>query len=315
MLALGLSAIAACNAHAQAWPSKPLHVIIGTTPGNAVDVIPRTVFAQLSPELGQPIVVENRPGAGATIGAAAVARAAPDGHTILVASSAHTFAPAAYSNLSYDTVRDFSAVLPLGSLPNVLVVSPARGIKALRDFVAAGKAKSGAFTFGSAGVGSATHLSAERLRLSAGLDALHIPFRGIPEAYTEIIAGRVDFAFGAITSALPLIQDGRLVPLAVSTTTRSSLLPNVPTTLEAGYPDSDYTFWVGMFVPAKTPRDVVDRLHRDTSRVLQSAAMRDKLATLGVDPMVKTPSEFEAFIKDEIAVNVNFVKAAKLKLE
>jgi len=316
-LAAGAAALPGVSrfAWAQGWPTKPIRAIVPFTAGSAVDIIPRTVFDPLSRELGQSIIVENRTGAGGTIGAAVVARADPDGHTILVNSSAHTVIPSLYPKAPYDTARDFSGVIPLGALPNVLVVDPSKGYKSLRDLVVAAKAKSGSITYASAGVGSATHFSAERLRLSAGFDGVHVPFRGAPEAYTEVMTGRVDFFFGALTSALPFIRDGKLQALAVSTPKRASALADVPTTLEAGFTNSDYTFWVAIFVPAKTASAVVEKLHQQTQKTLQSASLREKLATLGVEPMIMSPAELDALVKAEIAANVTVVKAANIKAE
>ena len=316
-LAAGAAALPVVSrvARAQAWPTKTIRAIVPFTAGSAVDIIPRTVFDPLARELGQSIIVENRTGAGGTIGTAAVARADPDGHTLLVNSSAHTVIPSLYPNAPYDTVRDFSGVIPLGNLPNVLVVDPSKGYKSLRDLVVAAKAKPGSVTYASAGIGSATHFSAERLRLSAGIEGVHVPFRGAPEAYTEVMTGRVDFFFGALTSALSFIRGGKLQALAVSTPKRASALPDVPTTLEAGFANSDYTFWVAIFVPAKTPSAIVEKLHQQTQKTLQSASLREKLATLGVEPAIMSSAELDALVKAEIAANAVVVKAAKIKAE
>ena len=298
-------------ASAQNWPARPIRAIVPFSAGSTIDVIGRIVLDPLSAALGQPIVVENRGGAGGTIGTALVAKAEPDGHTILVHASAHSAAPAVYPNLPYDPALDFSAVSAFGSVPNVLVISPAKGIKTLKELVEA--ARKGSFTFASAGVGSATHWAAERLRLSAGFDAVHVPFRGGPEALTDVMTGRVDFMCIGITSGLSFIRQGRLLPLAVSTRTRSSALPDVPTTIEAGYPDSDYTFWNGMLAPAKTPRAIVNRLHAEMQKVLREPAVIEKLKLQGVEPMPLTPAEFDALIAKEIQSNIALVKAAGLK--
>ena len=253
---IGLAAFAAVStaAFAESYPSKPIRAIIPFGAGSATDVIPRIVFDELSARLGQPIIVENRGGAGGTIGAAAVAKADPDGYTLLVHSSAHTITPAIYPNLSYDAGSDFFAVGAIGNVPNVLIIAPSKGLKTLAEFVAAAKAKPGSFNFASVGVGSAVHLSAERFRIAAGYEAQHIPFKGGAEALTEVIAGRVEYYFCPIATALPHIRDGKLLGLAVSSPKRASALPDVPTTLEAGFADSDYTFWIGVFAPAKTRR-------------------------------------------------------------
>jgi tripartite-type tricarboxylate transporter receptor subunit TctC len=298
-------------ASAQNWPVRPIRAIVPFSAGSTIDVIGRIVLDPLSAALGQTIVVENRGGAGGSIGSALVAKAEPDGHTILIHASAHSAAPAVYPNLSYDPTRDFSAVVVFGSVPTVTVISPAKGIKTLKELVEA--ARKGSFTFASAGVGSATHWAAERLRLSGGFDAVHVPFRGGPEALTEVMTGRVDFMCIGITSGFPFIRQGRLLPLAVSTRTRSSALPDLPTTIEAGYPDSDYTFWNGMLAPAKTPRAIVNRLHAEMQKVLREPAVIEKLKVQGVEPMPLTPTEFDALIAKEIESNIALVKAAGLK--
>jgi tripartite-type tricarboxylate transporter receptor subunit TctC len=300
-------------AQAQSWPSKPIRAFIPVVAGSTIDIISRIVFEQLSQQLGQPIIMENRPGAGGTIGGAAVARAEPDGYTFLMNSSQHSATPAFYPNATYDTARDLAAVAALGSSPNVLVASPAKGFKTLRDLVAAAKAKPGGFAHGTPGVGSAAHLSAERFRLSAGFEGVHVPFRGMPEALTEVMTERLDFACSSIAPALPLIRDGKLVALAVTTPQRTPALPEVPTTLEAGYANSDYTFWTGMFLPAKTPREIVERLHQETMKALRAPGVPEKLAQQGIDPMPIAPAAFDAQIKSEIDSILTLVKAAGIK--
>ena len=301
-------------ARAQAWPNKQIRAVIPFTAGSTIDIVARIVFEPLSQQLGQSIIVENRGGAGGTIGAGAVARAEPDGYTLLAHSSAHVATPAIYPNAPYDAARDFIAVAALGSSPNIVVVSPEKGIKTLQELVATAKQTAGAITYGTAGVGSSTHFSTERLRFSAGFEGVHVPFRGMPEVLTEVMTGRVDFCLSTIASALPFIRDGKLVALAVSTPKRSSSLPNVPTTLELGYANSDYTFWNGLFVPAKTPRDIVERLHQEAQKAANSPAVREKLAQQGIDPMPITAAEFDVLIKKEIAESIALVKAAGIKV-
>jgi len=309
---LGL-ALATVHAREENWPTKPMKAIVPIAPGSVIDIVPRVVFEQLTAQLGQNIVVENRPGAGQTLGASAVARSEPDGYTLLVNSSAHAIASSLHPNLNYHPSRDLAAVAPLGVTPFVMVVPPDRGFKSVRDLVAAAKAKPGAFNFSSPGVGSASHLSAERFRLSAGVAAVHVPFKGGAEMMTEVIAGRIDFAFVALGAALPRIRDGKLTALAVNGATRSSALPEVPTLRQAGFNDADYPMWFGIFLPAKTPREIVDRLYRETLKALQERSVRARLATLGVDPLVMTPTEFEAFVESETAINTALVKAIGLK--
>jgi tripartite-type tricarboxylate transporter receptor subunit TctC len=300
-------------AWAQGWPAKPIRVVVPFTAGSTIDIVARIVFDPLSQQLGQSLIIENRPGGGGTVGAATVARAEPDGYTLMAHSSAHTTTPAIYPNAAYDTAKDFAAIAALGSSPMVTVVAPGRGFKTLQELVAAAKAKPGSISFGMAGVGSATHFSAEILRFSAGFNALAVPFRGMPEILTEVLAGRVDFTCATIATALPFIRSGKLVALAVSTPKRTSALPDVPTTLEAGYKDSDYTFWTGFFAPAKTPREIVDRLAQETQKALNAPGIREKLAQQGMDPMPMTPAAFDAQIKREIDAIIALAKAANLK--
>lgn len=299
-------------AAAQVWPAKPIRAFIPFAAGSATDIIPRAVFDQLSPVLGQPIVVENRGGAGGSLGVGEVTRAEPDGYTILADSSALTVAPWIVADLPYDTAKDLSAVIPLGKNGNVLVVNPAKGWKTAQDLVAAAKANPGTINYGSAGVGTATHVSAERFRASAGFEATHIPYKGGAEALTDLLGGRIDFYFCPISTALPLIRDGRLTALAISTPTRAADLPDVPTTLEAGYPDSDYTVWYGIFMPAKTPRDIVQKFYTAATGVLQSPAMQQKLKQLAVDPFPMTPGQFDQYVAKDLDANGRlFPTAAK----
>ncbi len=308
-LAVGASGSAWAEA-AQNWPTRTIRAILPFAPGTGADVVSRLVFNQISIQLGQQIVVENRGGAGGTIGAAAVAKADPDGYTILGQSTSHTIAPAIYPNMTYDVARDFAAVASYGRMPTALVIAPSKGFKTIQEFVTAAKAKP--LTFASAGVGSTTHLTAERFRLSAGFEAIHVPFKG-GGFRPEVASGRVDFAFSPIAVAVPDIRDGRLLALAVSGRERVSALPDVPTTIEAGYPNSDYVLWFGLFVPAQTPRPIVERLHAETMKALQVPSVRDKLAGFDVVPMPLKPAEFDAYIKDDIVAQGALAKAAELK--
>jgi tripartite-type tricarboxylate transporter receptor subunit TctC len=307
-------AIAACIAHgealAQSWPTKRVTVVVPFTAGSATDIMARTVAQRLSEQLGQPFVVENRPGAGGTIGVSAVARSDPDGHTILVHSSSYTITPTTYPNTPYDTLRDLTGITPLALLPNVLVISPDKGIKTVPDLVKAGKAKPGALNYASAGVGTATQLNAERFRMGAGIEAVHVPFKGTPEALTEVIAGRVDYYFCPVNAVLPLLESKKLLGLAMGSSKRSAALPNLPTTVEAGVANSDYNFWVGMVVPAKTPRDVVTKIHQETAKALESKEVRASMAKLGAESMLMGLDEFATYIRNEIKTNAALVKAA-----
>lgn len=318
-LGRSIAVLVLCALHvvawAQGWPSKTVRITVPFTPGSGTDIIARTVTERLSSQIGQPIVIENRPGAGGTIGSAVVAKADPDGHTLLVHSSSYTVTPSTYKDLPYDTLRDLTGVIPLGLLPNVLVIAPSKGIRSVKELVAAAKARPGSLNSASVSIGSATHLNAERFRLGAGIDTVNIPFKGSPEALTEIITGRVDYYFCPVNAVLPLLKDGKIVALAVGSTKRSLALPDLPTTLEAGVPNSDYNFWVGMFAPGKTPRDTVNRLYQETAKALHAPDVRAKLGALGAEPMDYAPEAFNAYLRREIADNAALVKAAGIKLE
>jgi tripartite-type tricarboxylate transporter receptor subunit TctC len=314
LAALLILVAAAPSAWAEVWPSKPIKAVVPFGAGSATDIIPRIVFEQLQAQLGQTIVVENRGGAGGTIGALQVVKSDPDGYTWLVHSSAHTVAPALYPNLPFKAEADLVPMSMIGSVPNVLIISPDKGIKTIKDFVAYGKASPGKLNFASLGVGSAVHMSAERFRVSAGYDAVHIPFKGGAEALAEVIAGRVDYYFCPIATALPHIREGKLLALAVSSKTRSAQLPDVPTTLESGFPDSDYTLWVGILGPAGTPKTVTDKLNAEMMKALAAPALREKLDKIGVQTMPISPEDFGALIKTELKTYGDFVKKSGIKV-
>jgi tripartite-type tricarboxylate transporter receptor subunit TctC len=314
MLVLAVS-FAQSVAHAQTWPAKPLRAVVPVGAGSSTDIVHRLVLEQLSAGLGQPIVIENRAGAGGTIGTATVAKAQPDGYTLLAHGSAHTIAPALFKSLPFDPIRDFVPVVPIGISPSVLVVSPAKGIATAQTLVASSKARPGALNFSSVGIGTATHLSAERFVSSAGIHAVHVPFKGGAEAMLEVLAARVDFFFGPVALVLPHVREGKLLALAVNGTKRSPTLPNVPTLQEAGYSDAEYPIWFGLFAPARTPGPTIDKLNHETLKVLQSPALREKLSGLGVDAMVMTPQEFKRHVEQEIGLNASLAKKAGLKAE
>lgn len=315
LLASLIALVATAPVHAQGtYPDRPIHFIVPFTAGSGTDIIARTVGETMSKSLGQPIIVENRPGAGGTLGAAQVAKSNADGYTILIHSAGHVANPAIYTNLSYDTIKDFAGITTLASLPNVLITSPSR-FKSVQELVERARAQPGVLNYASAGNGSATHMNAEIFRASAKFDAQHVPFKGTPEAMTETTAGRIDFFFAPLSSALPLIKDGRLRALAVGTAQRSPLLADVPTTIEAGFPQSDYVFWVAMLAPAATPRAIVERLNAEAAKALASGEVRDKLTFLGAEPMPMTTSAFDAFIRSETARMAQVVKSAGIKVQ
>ena len=298
-------------AWAQAYPSKPLRFVVGFPPGGVNDILARTIGNPLSDMLGQSVIVENRPGANSVIGANTVAHAAADGYTMLATGALPT-AHGLFVKLPYSTLEDFVPVIPLGVQPLVLVAAPEKGLKTLADLIAAGRAKPGSLTFASAGIGSASHLAAERLRISAGFTARHVPFKGASEALTDVLTGRVDFQFLPLAPALPLIKGGRLVALAVSSSRRASALPQVPTTTEAGLTGSAYDFWVGLYLPAKTPPDIIAKLHDETAKALQMPSVRQRLAAMGVEPMPMSQEQFERYFRDDVDASVRLVKAANI---
>lgn len=312
--ALALLLMSFCTqSFAQSWPSKPIRVIVPYSPGSATDLIPRTIFAKVQEQLGQPIIVENRPGASSTIGTAAVAKAEPDGYTILVASSAYTIVPSTVANLPYDPLHDLSAVIPLANMANVLVISPAKGVKTVGEFVVAARAQHGSMNYVTIGEGSAAQLNSERFLRAAGFKAQAIPYKGSPAGLMDVMTGRVDFYFSPLLPALSLIRDGKLTALAVSSSERSPKLPNVPTTTEAGFPNSEYNFWFGVFAPAKTPRAIIQRLYEEISKAQHDPAVKEKLANLGGQPMPMTPTQFDQYVRKEIQQNAALVKTIGIK--
>ena len=315
-LASALAAIAALApalVAAQAgYPSKPIRVVVPFAPGSTTDIIARAITDKMAASMGQQLVVENKAGASGTIGQAQVAAAAPDGYTIMIHSSSHTVSPSTFAKLPFDTLTAFAGVTPISATPNVLVISPAKGIRSVQDLVAAARSRPGGLNFASAGQGSATHLNAEKFKLAAGISATNIPFKGSAEAVTEVVAGRVDYYFSPIAPVIGQIRAGTLVPLAVGSSRRASALPDVPTTAEAGVPGSEFNFWIGMMVPAKTPREIVNRLHAEVLKALALPEVKERFQQLGADPWTMTPEQFDAYIRAEIASNGPLVKAAGL---
>jgi tripartite-type tricarboxylate transporter receptor subunit TctC len=319
VLKTGIASIAAVSAggsvtgEAQVaeWPTRQVRIVVPFAAGSATDLVPRTIFEQVGKQVGQTFVVENRPGGGTTIGTAAVARAEPDGYTMLVHSNGLVTVPAIQASVPYDPVKDFAALTPLGNVPMVLVVGPDQGIKTVKDLVQ--KAKAGSMTYGAAGIGTPPHLTMERFRLSAGFAGQLVPFKGAPEALVEVMTGRVDMYFSPITPALSLIREGKVLAIAVSSARRAAALPDVPTTIEAGVPDSDFDFWVGAVVPKKTPRAIVTRMHAEIVKALNEPAIKEKLARIGVEQMIMEPAAFDARIEKEVDIARTLAKAANIQ--
>ncbi len=308
--ALLFAAVAGAQTAGAEYPSKTIKIVVPFTAGSATDIMARVVGERLSASTGQAVVVENRPGAGGTLGSAQVARSEPDGYTLLVVSTGHVVNPTLYPGLGYDTVGDFAGVSPLAALPSVLVVGAGSPIKSVAELIAAAKDKPGQLNYASAGVGSATHVNAEKFRSAAGIQVTHIPFKGTPETIVETSSGRVDFMFTPVLASIPSIRDNRMRALAVSTAKRSSALPDVPTVAEAGIPGFVFDFWIGLLAPVKTPRAVVNKLNAEIGRILAQPEIKERMAKLGAESMPMRPEQFDAYIKEEFMTLSAVMKAA-----
>jgi tripartite-type tricarboxylate transporter receptor subunit TctC len=300
------------SASAQDWPMRPVLVVSPFTAGSANDIVARLVLDQVGQQIGQTFVVENRPGGGGIVGVASVVRAEPDGYTLLLSSASMSSAVILHSALPYDELHDLVPIAMLGAQPSVLVAAPGKNFNTVAELVSAAKARPGQLDFASAGIGSASHIAGERFRLAAGLQVQHIPYRGPVEALSDLMTGRIDFYFLPIAPALPLIKQGKVVALAVSTPARAQSLPDVPTIAEAGYPDAEYLFWGGISAPAKTPRAIVEKLNREVNKALAKPAIEEKLQHLGAQPQPMTPDQFAKFFADDVAAMIKLGKDANI---
>lgn len=305
--------VAAGSVFAQGFPNKPVRVIISFTPGSSTDIVGRLVMSKVSEYWGQPVVAENRSGAGGSIGSREVAASPADGYTLLINSSAHAVNPAIYAKLPYDTLRDFVDVVPLAVQPNVLVVNAASNYKSVGDLVSYARSKPGALNFGHAGVGSGTHLNTEKFISAASINVTQVPFKGTPEVITALLSNSVDCYWAPISAALSAVKGGKLRALAVSSAKRNPTLPDTPTTGEAGVRGADSPLWFGVWAPAGTPADVVGRLSADIRRAVADAGVKEKLNSLGNDTMDMSPAEFAKFVRDEIDAYQRVIKAAGIK--
>jgi tripartite-type tricarboxylate transporter receptor subunit TctC len=296
------------------YPTRPIKLVVPFTAGSATDILARLVGERLAARWGQPVVVENRPGAGGTIGAALVARAEPDAYTLAVVSVGHVVNPHIYRSLPYDTLRDFTGVTPLANLPSVLAVSPSLGVKSVAELIAAAKARPGVLNYASGGVGSASHINAEKIRAATGIDVVHVPTKGAQEMIVETMTGRTQFGFYPIIAVLPMIREGKLIALAVSSSRRSAALPELPTIAEADVPDASFDFWVGLLAPAKTPQELVSKLNGEIAHVLAEPDVRERLAALGAEPMPMSPGEFDRYMREEFVTLGRTMKAAGVTL-
>jgi len=302
-------------AGAPAYPVRPIRFVVGYPPGGATDIIARAVALRLTDALGQQVLVDNRPGAGGILGSDIVARATPDGYTILLATTSHGVNPSLYAKLPYDTVKSFAPVTQVASLQQVLVVNPALPVKSVADLIALAKAKPGQLNFASSGAGQALHLAGELFKTLAGIDIVHVPYKGGAPARTDLLAGQVHMMFESMISVMPFVAGGKLRALAVSGAKRSPAAPGLPTMAEAGVPGFDSSGWVGVLAPAGTPAPVVGRLHKETVGVLAQADVRERLASSGGEVVGSTPEAFAEFIRQQLATWAKVVKASGAKIE
>lgn len=301
------------RAWAQAYPNKTIRLIATSSPGSPVDLFARAISEPLAKAFAQSVVIDNRVGAGGTLAAGIALQAEADGHVALVNTSAQVVAPFMYKQLPFDMLRDFAAVAPLAIQPNVLVVSPQHQWKSVQELIAAAKAKPKGLSYGTGGSGTGTHMNAERFRLRAGIDAVQVPYKGSPEALVDVIAGRIDWSFLPLSTALAHMSDGRIRALALSGERRSPKLPDLPTVAESGLTDSDFPFWVGVFVASKTPRPVIQRLHAEIAKAIALPEVRKRIDNLGAEPMVMTQAEFDRYVRAQADIAAAIIKAANIQ--
>jgi tripartite-type tricarboxylate transporter receptor subunit TctC len=316
-LALAAAALNAlfCVEHGQAYPEKPIRWIVPFPPGGSTDILARVVGQKLTEAWGQPVVIENKGGAGGTIGATEAARATPNGYTLLMGAIHHTIASSVYPSLPYDFQRDLAPVTVVAIVPNVLVVNPSVPAKTVPELIAYAKANPGKLTYGSAGVGTAHHLIGAKFNLEAGVDILHVPYKGSAPAVTDLVSGQVQMMYDTVASALPHIKAGKLRPLAVATAKRSLSLPDIPSIAEAALPGFEVTTWFGVLVPAKTPKEIVAKLNGEIVRILNMPDVRKRLTQAGAEPVGNSPEEMAAQIKTETETFAQVVKQAKITPE
>ncbi len=311
LAAAGLAVLpAATGFAAQSYPSGPIRMVVPFTPGSATDILARLIQPKLNESWGQQIVIDNRPSAGGTVAGVIVAGASPDGHTLMLTSSGFAGSAALYAKLPYDSLRDFAGVTQVVSTPLVVVVAPGLGVKSVAELIALAKQKPGQINFGSSGIGSGTHFAGEKFKLAAAIDVVHVPYKGTPEAINDTIAGRIQYFISPVLPAMSLVKGGRLLGLAVTTRERLALLPDVPTIAEAALPGFEYDGWYGIFVPAKTPRAIVNQLATEVGRILRLADVTERIASQGARPSPTTPEEFDKLVRDEIVMRGKVFKAS-----
>ena len=311
---LALALLASGPAFAQDYPSRPIHILVGFTPGGGPDITARWIAQKLGEAWKQQVLVENRPGAGGTVAAGTVARAAPDGYTLLSVSSAHAVAPAIYPKLPYDTFKDFAGITETASSSYVLVVPPSLGVKSVRELIALAKAKPAQLNFASAGVGSGTHFAGEMFKAMAGIDVVHVPFKGIPESLTETVTGRVQFFMAPMANGVNLVREGKLTGLAVSSAKRDVLLPDLPPVAEA-VPGYESILWFGLLTGSGVPRPVVNRLNAEITQILRSSDTYERFSPIGMTPRPMSPEDFDALIRNDVATFSKIAREANIKAE
>ena len=302
-------------AHAQPYPQKPIRLVAPFAPGGGTDILARLVGQKASEMLGQQLIVDNRGGAGGTIGTDIAAKAPPDGYTLILVSASHAINPGLYQNLPYDSVSDFAPITQIATSPGILVVNPSLPVKSVKDLIALARAKPGQINYASAGSGTPPHLAGELFKVMAKIDMVHVPYKGNAPAFTDVIGGQVSLIFPTMPSAMPFIKSGKLRPIAVTSAKRSPVAPDIPTIAESGLPGYEATSWYGILAPARTPPQIVARLHEVLVSVIGAPDMKDKLAAQGLEPVGNTPQQFAAVIKSEIVKWTKVVKAAGAKPE
>jgi tripartite-type tricarboxylate transporter receptor subunit TctC len=319
MLSLLLGAVPpalwAQAAPADAYPSKPIRILVGFTPGGGPDITARYLSSKLNESWKQAVVVENRLGAGSNVAAQALATSAADGYTLLSVSSAHAVSPAIYPKLPYDVHKDFAGITLTATGPALVIVSPQLGVKTMGELIAMAKSKPGQLNFASAGVGSGSHFAVELLKSQVGIDMLHIPYKGIPEALTETMAGRTQVFISPYASAINLVKEGKATAIAVTSLKRMPDMPDVPTVAESGAPGYQWIFWYGLLAPAKTPRAVIDKLNAEVATILKQPEVRQRFGPLGIEPVTSSPEEFDKLIANEVATFTRLAKAGNIKLD
>jgi len=314
MLAAGL-VFTAATAPAADYPSRPIRIVVPFTPGGQPDIVARLIVPKMGEALGQQIIVDNRPGAGGAIGGRIVSSANPDGYTLMSVSAAHAIGPSVRANLGYDPVKDFAGVTLLTNAAYYLVTPPALNVKSVKELIALAKAKPGTLNFTSAGTGSASHFGGEMFKHAAGIDIVHIPHKGIPEALTDVMGGRAHIFMAPFGSTVGLLQAGKLRAIAVTTGERARMSPEIPTISESGLPGFRLSSWAGLYAPARTPRAVVNRLNQEAARALKSADVEQKLVAVGMEPAPGTPAELDKFTREQVAISRELAQKAGIKPE